>query len=73
MGKKNITLEGTGSRPEDVSIDVGFAKDVGVRCDRSKDSSCATCGRRDANEHGIYVVDSDGYIFDRTLGSYNKE
>lgn len=31
LGKKNITLEGTGLRPEDVLVDAGFAKDVGIR------------------------------------------
>ncbi len=73
IGRKNITLEGTGSRPEDVLIDVGFAKDVGVRCDRCEGFIARNLWERDANEHGIYVVDSDGYIFDRTLGSYNRE
>src|SRR6185503_5697872 len=34
VGKNNITVEGTGGKPEDVLIDAGFAKDVGVRCDR---------------------------------------
>ncbi len=73
IGKKNVTLEGTGSRPEDVLIDVGFAKDVGVRCDRCEGFIVRNLWERDANEHGIYVVDSDGYIFDRAIGSYNKE
>ena len=28
---------------------------------------------KDGNEHGIYVVDSDGYVFDRAVGSYCKD
>src|SRR2546427_2509341 len=34
LGKANITLEGTGLNPEDVLVDTGFGKDVGIRCDR---------------------------------------
>lgn len=73
VSKTNITIEGTGIHPEDVLIDVGFVKDVGVRCDRCKGFIIRNLWQRDANEHGIYVVDSDGYIFDRTRGSFNKE
>jgi hypothetical protein len=73
IGKTNITLEGTGGKPEDVLIDAGFAKDVGVRCDRCTGFIARNLWERDANEHGIYVVDSDGYVFDRTIGSFNKE
>lgn len=73
IGKNNITLEGTGGKPQDVLIDAGFAKDVGVRCDRCTGFIVRNLWERDANEHGIYVVDSDGYVFDRTIGSFNKE
>lgn len=73
MGKRNVTLEGTGGKPEDVLIDAGFAKDVGVRCDRCTGFIVRNLWQRDANEHGIYVVDSDGYVFDRTIGSFSKE
>ena len=73
LGKKNITLEGTGAHPRDVLLDVGFVKDVGIRCDRCEGFIVRNLWERDANEHGIYVVDSDGYIFDRTVGSYNRE
>src|SRR2546428_8423455 len=73
IGKKNITLEGTGVGPEDVLIDAGFEKDVGVRCDRCEGFIVRNLTEQDANEHGIYVIESDGYIFDRTIGRYSKE
>src|SRR6185503_2250762 len=73
LGKTNLTIEGTGIRPEDVLIDVGFVKDVGIRCDKCTGFIIRNLWERDANEHGIYVLYSDGYIFDRTRGSYNKE
>ena len=73
IGKKNITLEGTGATPDDVLVDAGFVKDVGVRCDRCEGFIVRNLTEQDANEHGIYVIESDGYIFDRTIGRYNKE
>src|SRR5215470_14834859 len=72
IGKKNLTIEGTGATPRDVVIDVGFVKDVGIRCDRCLGFIARNFLEKDANEHGVYVVDSDGYIFDRLVGSYNR-
>lgn len=72
-GKKNITIEGTGARPEDVVIDVGFVKDVGIRADRCTGFIARNFMEKDANEHGVYTVDSDGYVYDHVIGSYNKE
>jgi parallel beta-helix repeat protein len=73
LGKKGITLEGTGLAPEDVLVDVGFAKDIGIRCDKCEQFIVRNLWERDANEHGIYVLYSDGYIFDRTRGTFNKD
>jgi hypothetical protein len=73
LGKTNITLEGTGATPRNVLVDAGFAKDVGIRCDRCTGFIVRNLWQRDANEHGIYVIDSTGYVFDRTVGSYSRE
>ncbi|MBI1816198.1 MAG: right-handed parallel beta-helix repeat-containing protein [Deltaproteobacteria bacterium] len=73
LGKKNITLEGTGGRPDDVLIDAGFVKDVGIRCDRCEGFVARNFWQRNANEHGVYTVDSDGYLYDHVLGSFNRE
>jgi len=73
MGKKNITLEGTGATPDDVLVDAGFVKDVGIRCDRCTGFIVRNLTEQDANEHGVYVVDSDGYIYDHVIGRYNKD
>jgi hypothetical protein len=73
LGKRNLTLEGTGTRPEEVVIDAGFAKDVAVRCDQCTGFIARNFWVRDANEHGLYVLYSDGFVFDRARGSYSKE
>src|SRR5258706_7124856 len=73
LGKTNITIEGTGARPEDVVVDAGFVKDVGIRCDRCRGFIIRNLWERNANEHGVYTVDSDGYVYDHVIGSFNKE
>jgi len=73
FARKNLTLEGVGGDADDVVIDAGFVKDVGVRCDRCEGFIIRNLTVRDANEHGIYVLDSDGYVFDRTIGAYSLE
>src|SRR5262249_2400438 len=73
LGKTNITVEGTGARPEDVVVDAGFVKDVGIRCDRCRGFIIRNVWERNANEHGVYTVDSDGYLYDHVIGSFNKE
>jgi len=73
LGKHNITIEGTGADPHDVIIDTGFVKDVGIRADRVTGFIARNFWEKDANEHGVYTVDSDGYVYDRVIGSYNKE
>ncbi len=73
VGKKNVTLEGMGDDPRDVVVDAGFAKDVVIRGDRSDGIIVRNLWARDANEHAIYFVEVDGYVFDRTVGSYSKD
>ncbi len=72
LGKHNLTLEGTGASPRDVIITAGFIKDVVIRADRVTGFIARNLWVKDANEHGLYTVDSDGYIFDRVIGSYSK-
>ncbi len=73
IGKKNLTLEGMGSDPHDVVVDAGFAKDVVIRGDRSDGLIVRNLWARDANEHAIYLIEVDGYVFDHTIGSYAND
>jgi hypothetical protein len=73
IGRTNLTLEGTGADPHDVLIDSGFVKDVPIRADRSNGIIFRNLWARDGNEHCIYVIETDGYIFDRTVGSFCKD
>jgi hypothetical protein len=78
----NLQLEGSGVSADDVVIDAGDpktgnkgpakgAKDIGVRADRADGFVLRMITTRHANEHGIYVLESDGYLLDRFKSFYN--
>jgi hypothetical protein len=78
----NFQLEGSGVSADDVVIDAGNVaagnkgpanpvKDVGVRADRADGFVLRMLTTRHAKEHGIYVLESDGYLLDRFKSFYN--
>jgi hypothetical protein len=73
LGKKNITLLGMGRKPRDVVIDGGFAKHVGIRADRSDGFIIKNLSVWHAPEHGVYILDSSGFVIDRVVSGWSGE
>jgi hypothetical protein len=80
----NFQIEGSGVSADDVVIDAGRVasgnhgpaipvKDVGIRADRADGFVLRNVTVRHAAEHGIYVLESDGYLLDRFKTFYNEE
>ncbi|WP_460364698.1 right-handed parallel beta-helix repeat-containing protein [Actinocorallia lasiicapitis] len=80
----NLQLEGSGVSADDVIVEAGDAssgnhgprnsvKDVGIRADRADGFVLRNVTVRHANEHGIYVLESNGYQLDRFKAYYNGE
>jgi hypothetical protein len=81
----NVQLEGSGVSADDVIVDAGKVslgnsapngengakKDVGVRADRADGFVLRNILVRHAGEHGIYVMETDGYLLDRFKVFYN--
>src|SRR3954454_18805307 len=80
----NFQMEGSGVSADDVVVDagdeskgnggpngVGHKKDVGIRADRADGFVLRNMTVRHASEHGIYVLESDGYVLDRFMAFYN--
>src|SRR2546423_11903847 len=72
----NLQIEGSGVSPDDVVIDAGRvasgdagpanpAKDVVVLADRADGFVLRNVKIRHAREHGVYVLETDGYRLDR--------
>jgi hypothetical protein len=78
----NFQIEGSGVSADDVVVDAGRVesgnkgpadskKDVGIRADRADGFVLRMMTFRHAKEHGIYVLESDGYLLDRFKSFYN--
>lgn len=80
----NLQLEGSGVNADDVVIEagdaskgdggpngVGTAKDVAVRADRADGFVLRNVKVRHAREHGIYVLEADGYLLTHFKAYYN--
>jgi hypothetical protein len=79
----NLQIEGSGVSADDVVVDagrvksgnggpIGAKKDIGIRADRADGFVLRNLTVRHANEHGIYVLESDGYLLDRFKVFYNR-
>ena len=81
----NFQIEGSGVDAGDVVIDagdqtkgdrgpngVGAKKDVGIRVDRADGFVLRNLTVRHAGEHGIYVLETDGYMLDRFKAFYSR-
>jgi hypothetical protein len=80
----NLQMEGSGISPDDVTIDagqvssgdhgpIGAVKDVGIRADRADGFVLSNVKVRHANEHDVYVLETDGYLLDRFKTFYGGE
>src|SRR5437870_4829179 len=73
IGKHDITLRGMGPTNRDVVIDAAFKKHVGIRGDRSDGLVLQNFSFYHAFDHGVYVLDSDGYVIDNVYSAYSQE
>jgi hypothetical protein len=73
VGKRNITLRGMGTEPLDVVIDVEFKKHVGIRMDRADGAIVQNLSMFHAFDHGIYVIDQSGYLFDNVVSGFSRD
>jgi hypothetical protein len=82
----NLQIEGSGVKAGDVVVDLAERpgattlrgpadpiKDVGIRADRADGFVLRNMTFAHANEHGIYVHETDGYLLSRFKAFYNKE
>jgi hypothetical protein len=73
IGKKDITLLGMGRRPTDVVIDAAFEKHVGIRADRADGFIVKNLSVWHAVEHGVYILDQDGFVIDDVVSGWSGE
>ena len=80
----NLQIEGSGVSSDDVVVDAGRVasgnhgpadpvKDVGIRADRADGFVLRNMNFRHAAEHGIYVLETEGFVLDRFNTFWNNE
>jgi hypothetical protein len=80
----NLQIEGTGPAPDDTVVEagraesgdgapIGSAKDVGIKADRADGFVLRDMTVRHAAEHDVYVLETDGYLLERSRYMYAGE
>ncbi|MGH2808557.1 MAG: right-handed parallel beta-helix repeat-containing protein [Actinomycetota bacterium] len=73
VGLKNITLRGMGAEARDVVIDGAFNKHVVIRGDRADGLIIENVSVWHGLEHGIYILDTDGFVIDQVHSGYSRD
>jgi hypothetical protein len=73
LDKKNLQIEGTGSKPEDVVIDAQFQRLNAIRADRADGIYLRNFTTQRTTFNGVYIMESDGFTIDRMVSRWNDE
>jgi Right handed beta helix region len=81
----NLQIDGTGAKPEDTIVDLAkdthaklrgpaeAQKEVGIRADRADGLVIRNMSFAHAEEHGVYIHETDGYLMQRVKFFWNQE
>lgn len=73
LGVRELQIEGTGQKPEDVVVDAQFQKLNAIRADRADGVYFRNFTAQRATFNAIYVMESDGFVIDRVVGRWTDE
>jgi hypothetical protein len=73
LDKRDLQIEGTGVRPEDVVIDAQYQRLNAVRADRASGIYLRNFTAQRTTFNAVYIMESDGFVIDRMLGRWNDE
>lgn len=73
LGKKDLQIEGTGARPEDVVVDAQYHKLNAIRADKSDGFYIRNLTAQRTTFNAVYIMETDGFVIDRVIGRWNDE
>lgn len=73
LNKPHLQIEGTGAQPLDVIIDAQFKKLNTIRADNSDGVYFRNLTAQRSQFNAFYVMETDGFVLERTLGRWNDE
>lgn len=73
LDKKDLQIEGTGARPDDVVVDAQYQKLNAIRADRADGFYIRNLTAQRTTFNAIYIMETDGFVIDRATGRWNDE
>ncbi|MDI1459614.1 right-handed parallel beta-helix repeat-containing protein [Catellatospora sp. KI3] len=73
LGKRNLQIEGTGANPLDVLVDAQYQKLNAIRADNADGIYFRNLSAQRSQFNAFYVMETDGFVLDHTLGRWNDE
>ncbi|MBV1848783.1 right-handed parallel beta-helix repeat-containing protein [Catellatospora tritici] len=73
LGKKDLQIEGTGANPLDVIVDAQYKKLNAIRADNADGIYFRNLSAQRSQFNAFYVMETDGFVLDHTLGRWNDE
>ena len=73
LDKRDLQIEGTGAKPEDVVVDARFQRLNAIRADRASGIYLRNFTAQRTSFNAVYIMESDGFVIDRMVGRWNDE
>ncbi|WP_212833316.1 right-handed parallel beta-helix repeat-containing protein [Catellatospora sp. TT07R-123] len=73
LGKRDLQIEGTGATPLDVIVDAQYRKLNAIRADNADGVYFRNLAAQRSQFNAFYVMETDGFVLDHTLGRWNDE
>ncbi len=73
LDKRDLQIEGTGAKPEDVIIDAKYQRLNALRADRASGIYLRNFTAQRTSFNAFYIMESDGFVIDRMVGRWNDE
>ncbi|HEX6872710.1 MAG TPA: right-handed parallel beta-helix repeat-containing protein [Micromonosporaceae bacterium] len=73
LNKRDLQIEGTGAKPEDVIVDAQFQRLNAIRADRASGIYLRNFTAQRSTFNAVYIMESDGFVIDRLIGRWNDE
>ena len=73
LDKRDLQIEGTGAKPEDVVIDAQYQQLNAIRADRASGIYLRNFTAQRTTFNAVYILESDGFVIDKLIGRWNDE
>lgn len=73
LDKRELQIEGTGAKPEDVIIDAQYRRLNAIRADRASGIYLRNFTAQRTSFNAVYILESDGFVIDKLVGRWNDE